>query len=114
MLQPSAGQNGFLRVSKASVRTDRKVREDLILSCITNDGTPVPVDTARRMLMAPAIDDGGISMPSGLGAAGQDRGSLFSTFAETVKKQNFQWLEEEEQRLDNYARDIEIEIDAQT
>lgn len=107
------GKSGFLRVAKATVSTEHKVREDLLVSCITNDGSQVSVETAKRLLMAPAIDDGVVAMPSGLGPLDKIEDQLFSSFAETVKKQNFQWLEEEEQRLDNYARDIEVEIDAQ-
>lgn len=107
------GKSGFLRVAKAAVSTEQKVREDLLVSCITNDGSQVSVETARRLLMAPAIDDGVVAMPSGLGPLDKLEDQLFSSFAETVKRQNFQWLEEEEQRLDNYARDIEVEIDAQ-
>lgn len=107
------GKSGFLRVAKAAVRTEHKVREDLLVSCITNDGAQIAVETAKRMLMAPAIDDGVVAMPSGLGPLDKIEDQLFTSFADTVKRQNFQWLEEEEQRLDNYARDIEVEIDAQ-
>ncbi len=107
------GKSGFLRVAKAAVRTEQKVREDLLVSCITHDGSHIDVETAKRLLMAPAIDDGVVAIPSGLGPLDKIESQLFSNFAETVKKQNFQWLEEEEQRLDNYARDIEVEVDAQ-
>lgn len=107
------GKSGFLRVAKAAVRTDHKVREDLLISCITNDGLQVSTETAKRLLMAPAINDGVVGMPSSLDPLDKIEEQLFSSFTDTVKKQNFQWLEEEEQRLDNYARDIEVEIDAQ-
>jgi ERCC4-related helicase len=107
------GKSGFLRVSKAAVRTEQKVREDLLVSCIADDGTEIPPETARRMLQTPAIDDGVVTLPSGLAPLQKLEDQLFATFADTVKKQNFQWLEEEEHRLDNYARDVEVEIDAQ-
>ncbi|NTF63415.1 SNF2-related protein [Rhizobium rhizogenes] len=107
------GMSGFLRVSKASVKTESKTREDLLVSCIANDGTQIPVETARRLLMAPAIDDGEVSLPSGSGPIDKLEDTLFEAFATTVKNQNFKWLEEEEIRLDNYAKDIEVEIDAQ-
>ena len=52
-------------------------------------------------------------MPTGAGPLLKIEERLFTDFGEAVKKQNFQWLEEEEARLDNYAKDMEVEIEAQ-
>lgn len=112
-VQALVGSSGLLRVSKASVDTSGNLREDLLLSCITNDGRIIPVDTAKRLLTAPARDDGPITMPSGAGPLMKTEERLFAEFGDTVKKQNFQWLEEEEARLDNYSKDMEVEIEAQ-
>ncbi|WP_199852507.1 SNF2-related protein [Rhizobium sp. H4] len=112
-VQALVGSSGLLRVSKASVNTSGNLREDLLLSCITNDGRAIPVDTAKRLLTAPARDDGPINMPSGAGPLMKTEESLFAEFGDAVKRQNFQWLEEEEARLDNYSKDMEVEIEAQ-
>ncbi|MBB4255298.1 SNF2-related protein [Rhizobium sp. BK008] len=112
-VQALVGTSGLLRVSKASVNTSGNLREDLLLSCITNDGRIIPVDTAKRLLTAPARDDGSIAMPSGAAPLMKTEETLFAEFGEAVKKQNFQWLEEEEARLDNYSKDMEVEIEAQ-
>jgi peptidoglycan hydrolase CwlO-like protein len=112
-VQALVGSSGLLRVSKASVNTSGNLREDLLLSCMTNDGRIIPVDTAKRLLTAPARDDGPITMPSGAGPLIKTEEILFAEFGDAVKKQNFQWLEEEEARLDNYSKDMEVEIEAQ-
>lgn len=107
------GKSGLLRVSKASVKTEANLREDLLLSCITNDGNVVPGSTARRMLMSPTRSDGAIAMPSGAGPLMKTEERLFEAFSETVKQQNAKWLEEEEARLDNYMKDMDVEVEAQ-
>lgn len=106
------GKSGLLRVAKASVKTADNLREDLLLACVTNEGDVVPSITARRMLMAPARDHGEVAMPSGAGLLIRTEERLFETFAKTVNDQNAKWLEEEEARLDNYMKDMEVEIEA--
>ncbi|MBZ9952876.1 SNF2-related protein [Mesorhizobium sp. BR1-1-15] len=105
------GQSGWLRVSKAQIKARGTVREELMISCLTDGGVEVSPETADRMFMVPARSDGvaAAATPREI-----DRLELehFGAFSERMKRQNFRWLEEEEARLDNYAKDIEIELDA--
>jgi ERCC4-related helicase len=113
------GRSGSLKVSKARVRRRNTVREELLLSCLDDNGAAIPPETADRILMLPVSGDasgdasGEGSHPGSDGTALRLReATLFAAFGEHVKKQNFEWLEEEETRLDLFARDVEIEIDA--
>ncbi|MDN2582153.1 SNF2-related protein [Aquibium sp. ELW1220] len=107
-----AGKSGWLRVSKAQIETHGSAREELLLSCLDDDGVEIHPETADRMLMVPATSTSS-GVPFDQSALHGIESRLFGKFSERVKKQNFLWLEEEEIRLDNYAKDIEIELDAQ-
>lgn len=107
------GKSGWLRVSKARLDAAEAVRENLLLSCLADDGSHIDEKTADRMLMVPsALSADALptmpDLPLGLREEG-----LFSEFRDNANKQNVEWLDEEQERLDNYARDIEIEIDVQ-
>ncbi|WP_352522141.1 MULTISPECIES: SNF2-related protein [unclassified Mesorhizobium] len=106
------GKSGLLRVSKAQIQTRNSAREELLLSCVTDDGVAIPPETADRMLMVPSRAQ---ELQDPIDASGLQgiEDNQFAAFSDRVKKQNFRWLEEEETRLDNYAKDIEIELDAQ-
>jgi hypothetical protein len=86
----------------------------LILSGVTDDGMEIHPETADRMLMVPADaeDIAGVVSVSAPVHIAEIETRHFVAFSEQVKKQNFRWLEEEEARLDNYAKDIEVELDA--
>jgi hypothetical protein len=105
------GQAGWMRVSKAVMPTPEAPREELIIACRRDDGVAVAPEVADKMLLCPVLEKGAstIEAPDAL----QDlENSEFSEFSDRVKKENYEWLEEEEQRLDRYAKDIEIEVDA--
>lgn len=107
-----SGKLGWLRVAKARVDTPDAVREEMILSCITDEGQTLPAATADRMFLAPSGRPEAVTaMPDGarLDDVEQD---LFLSFAGEVERQNGQWLEQEEERLDAYAQDLETEFDA--
>ncbi len=106
------GQSGWLRATKVSVTQSEAAKEKILLSCITDDGVMVEPETADRMLRVPSSE-----CPAGLLA---DDGHLaiveeehLEEFKRETNDENARWLDEEEKRLDNYARDVEVEIDAQ-
>lgn len=105
------GQSGWLQVAKASIQARGTTREELLLSCITDEGVTVPPETADRMLMVPAVAEV-LDREVDPGALDAIQDTLFSRFSDQVQRQNYLWVEEEETRLDNYANDIEIELDA--
>ena len=74
----------------------------------------IPGEVADKMFMVPAK-----AAPS-LAQAAPDEASLkhiedtqFAAFSDRIKNENFAWIQAEEDRLDRYAADIEIELDAQ-
>ncbi len=108
-----AGKSGWLRVSKARVDTPNAVREGMVLACSDDDGITIPAVTADRMLTVPSEDPAPAP-----GAPNEDKlaaiqDELFAAFSDDVARQNAEWLETEEERLDAYAQDLETQIDAQ-
>ena len=107
-----AGQSGWLRAFKAIMPTPGAEREEVIVVGETDAGEMVPPPVGDKMMLAPALS---------LGQAGaipvtrlsQLQGFEFGHFSERMKQENYQWLIEEDERLNRYARDMEIEIESQ-
>lgn len=107
-----SGRSGWLRVAKARVDTPEAVREQMVLSCIADDGEVIGPETADRLLLAPSDAPSVVSAAPDDARLGEIEQKLFQQFAEDVDRQNAEWLEQEEERLDAYAQDLETEIDA--
>lgn len=115
MEKPKNGQTGWIRMSKASMPTLKDpdaLRVKMIVSCLRDDGVPIAQKAAREAFLSSAFKP--VEPTSEAPEALQDlEKRLLSESFERVKRENFEWLLEEEQRLDRYAQDIEIEADAQ-
>ena len=105
------GQSGWLRVSKARIDTPEAVREKMILSCIADSGELIESETADRLFLIPSDEPekflGNIDSTL-LDKAEQGQ---FKHFTSEIDRQNGLWLEQEESRLNAYAKDLEVEID---
>lgn len=106
------GKSGWLRAVKARMETKQTLREDIILACVDDDGRPVDGEVADKLLMAPASENGVTPARPGSAIDALDA-KLRDAFGARVKQENADWIDEEEKRLDRYAADIEIELDAQ-
>ncbi|HIB67446.1 MAG TPA: ATP-dependent helicase, partial [Phycisphaerales bacterium] len=107
-----SGRSGWLRVAKARVDTPDALREEMILSCISDDGETISASTADRLFLAPSSTPEVTVVTPDNGRLDQLEQGLFLRFAGEVERQNGQWLEQEEERLDAYAEDLETEIDS--
>jgi hypothetical protein len=106
------GRSGWLRALKASIPTGPTVREELLVAAFDDDGSTIAPEVADRLMFAPARDVRTLAsqVPVDLLEAASE--SAQRGFDERVKAENYAWVEEEEARLDSYARDLEIEYDA--
>ncbi|MFA6117875.1 MAG: SNF2-related protein [Sphingomonas sp.] len=107
------GQSGWLRAFKATMPTAGAEREEVIVIAETDAGELVKPQVCDKMMMAPAQSLGPVdgNIPHDRLTRLQD--FEFGHFSERVKRENYAWLIEEEERLGRYARDMEIEIEAQ-
>lgn len=107
-----AGQSGWLRAFKAVMPVKDAAREEIIVVAETDSGTIIPNAVADRMLMCPARDDGtpGSAPPETALTAQVEE--AFGEFATRMREENNQWLMEEDERLTQYAQDLQIETQA--
>lgn len=107
------GQSGWLRASKATVIRNGTPRQSILLSCVTDGGVLVEPATADRLFLVPTIAEATVSPPTDRRPLDIIEEDQLDEFKRKVNAENALWLAEEEARLDNYAGDIEVEIDAQ-
>lgn len=107
------GEVGWLRVYKATMPTGDALREEILCAVVADDGTQRGSDIVEKLMQVPtrAPQPTSLIVPDNdLNEAGE---AAFDGFSSRVQDENMAWLDEEELRLDRYAADIEIEIDAQ-
>jgi ERCC4-related helicase len=108
-----AGQSGWLRAFKAIMPVPDAEREEVLIVAETDDGHVIPAGVGDKMMMAPATSRGGAGMAPPSDRLDALREHEFAAFSDRVTKENYVWLEEKEEQLGRYARDREIEIEAQ-
>ena len=100
------GKTGWARVGKLKITTPVIIREYLVLSVLTDDGTVIHPETIERLFCVPAQNESLSSAPpeSELLARESERCKALLNEAE---QQNIQWLDLESDKLDHYAEDLE-------
>ena len=106
------GKSGWLKVSKATMPTPQAKREELLLSCYDDEGVQILPEISEKLMIVPASSP--VACDVALDPLTLDRleNEEFNGFSKRVKLENFNWVNEEEERLDRYADDIKIELDA--
>lgn len=107
-----AGQSGWMRVVKAIMPTPKALREEILIACQSDSGENINSDIADQMFMCPGITTSLDHLPN-VQVLHELMDNEFGLFSDRVKQENFEWIEAEEIRLDRYAHDVEIELDAQ-
>lgn len=108
-----SGRRGWMRVVKATVPTGDAIREELLIACMGDGGDAVDPAVADKLMMAPSAPPAPVAeqIPEQMLARLADEQA--GAFGTRVREENFAWVQAEEERLDRYAADIEIELDAQ-
>lgn len=105
------GKSGWLQAARVRVTRNGAEKDRILLSCLTDAGDLVEPETADRLLQVPSIAENRIAMPEDRRRLGIVEEEHLEEFMRQVHAENARWLDEEEARLDNYARDVEVEID---
>ncbi|WP_369688897.1 helicase-related protein, partial [Sphingomonas azotifigens] len=108
-----AGTSGWLRAFKAVMPVPDAEREEVLVAIVTDAGESIPSAIGDKLLMAPARSLGAADAPVPTARLDALRDQEFAVFSERVTEENMKWLEERENQLGQYARDREIEIEAQ-
>jgi len=101
------GCKGWLRVSKLRIATPALTREHLVLAVLPDDaGREIHPDTMERLMAVPAEDVGEAENPPVeelLRLETERRKELL----DLAEQENAEWLDEESDKLDAYADDLE-------
>lgn len=100
------GKAGWARIGKLRIETPKIAREHLLLSVVADDGATIHTETFERMLHVPAKNEpveGTVPEERLRAAEGERRKALL----EEAEKQNAEWLDQESDKLDDYAADLE-------
>jgi ERCC4-related helicase len=106
------GQSGWIQVSMARMPSADAVREELLIACADDAGNAIESAVADKMFMVPADDAGTPEAHPDAELLEMISDELFGDFSKRVKLENGEWIEAEELRLDRYAHDVGVEIDA--
>lgn len=111
-VEPLRGKTGWLRVGKLHVITAAVNREYLVLSITADDGEAPHPDTMERLLSVPARLLGAASGALPFAALDVIEASRRTELLALAEEQNNVWLEEESEKLDAYADDLERAFEA--
>ncbi|MBA3912389.1 MAG: hypothetical protein H0X25_00675 [Acidobacteriales bacterium] len=106
------GCNGWVRVAKLRIVTPAITREHLVFSVLCDDNRSVHPDTIERLMAVPAFDIGsaGPAPEQELVVVEAQRRQELLDLAE---QQNAAWIDEENEKLDAYAEDLERSFEAE-
>ncbi|MDR3707183.1 MAG: SNF2-related protein [Capsulimonadaceae bacterium] len=106
------GTSGWARVAKLRLDTPALVREHLVISVLADNGQDVHHETIERLMAVPATEAQSTeSVPEQRLAEIQinRQKELF----DQAEQQNAEWLDDENEKLDAYADDLEKAFDAE-
>lgn len=106
------GARGWMQAARLTLQTPARTFDEIIVAAVTDDGEVLNGETAARLMLVPASANGAASgaPPDGLSKIVADRQTGIVQQAQ-VRLGDF--LEEEEERLDNWREDAKVSFDAQ-
>jgi ERCC4-related helicase len=100
------GKSGWARIAKLRLQTPAITREELVISALADDDSPLHPATLERLFRVPAHNE---AVTGTLPVAQLNDRELTrrQELLEEAEKQNADWLDVESGNLDNYAEDLE-------
>ena len=106
------GKSGWLAASIFRVKAAGKNLEQVLLAAVTDEGTPLGTSTAERLFLVPGSVNSApaVPLPEALRAR---HTALRQEVSDEAQAQSLRWLDEEEQKLDQYGDDLEKSLDTE-
>lgn len=107
------GRSGWMRVARLKLNTPARAFDELICAAFTDDGEPIHPETAERMLGVPGrvIGDAPEAAPEADLTAVLEKGQ--TEIVGRAQERLGDFLNEEEERLDNWRDDARVSYDQQ-
>lgn len=106
------GASGWMQAARLTLQTPARTFDEIIVAAVTDDGEMLAGETAARLMMVPArigVDAPPSPAPDTLAKLVSDRQTAIVQQAQ-IRLGDF--LEEEEDRLDNWREDAKVSFDA--
>lgn len=110
-LELFAGRGGWLEVSRLTLKMADRMTGHLLFAAITDDGATIADETAARLFELPAAVAMLDQAPPDLAGV---RGALAEARRAEADARNARWLEEESDKLDLYAADLDAAAELET
>jgi superfamily II DNA/RNA helicase len=107
------GSAGWMQVARLTLKTPARTFDELIVAAVSDDGAVLEAETAERLLQVPAAVHGaadGTVPQADLDTLVADRQTALVAHAQ---ERLGSFLEEEEERLDNWREDARVSYDGQ-
>ena len=107
------GTSGWMQTARLTLQTPARTFDEIIVAAVTDGGEVLPGETAARLMLVPAQIGGDVvpsTVPDTLAKLVSDRQTEIVQQAHTRLGD---FLEEEEERLDNWREDAKVSFDAQ-
>lgn len=113
-VEPLRGNAGWLRVGKLSITSPAYIREYLLSSAITDEGTQIHPETIERLMRVPAKANSQPGQDPPDEVLDSQQQEQRRSVLKLVEQQNADWLDRENEKLDAYADDLEKAFGAET
>lgn len=107
------GLEGWLRCARLKLVTPARTYDELILAAFTDDGQLVHAETAARLMSVPAIKIGDVLRAAPEARLDSLLGRERTDIVGRAQARLGEFLNEEEERLDNWRDDARISFDQQ-
>ena len=106
------GASGWMQAARLTLQTPARTFDEIIVAALTDDGVALDGETAARLMLVPATVNGEATdtAPDALLQIVNDR-QIAIVQQSQVRLGDF--IEEEEERLDNWREDAKVSFDAQ-
>jgi superfamily II DNA or RNA helicase len=107
------GANGWMQAARLTLKTPARTFDEIIVAAIRDDGVVLDGETAARLMLVPARIDGGSPAASAPDVLAKLVGDRQTAIVQQAQVRLGDFLEEEEERLDNWREDAKVSFDAQ-
>jgi superfamily II DNA or RNA helicase len=112
-VEAQIGTGGWMQAARLTLQTPARTFDELIVAAITDDGVALEGETAARLMQVPASVTGAARSPAPTDALGRIMADRQSKIVQQAQTRLGAFLEEEEDRLDNWREDAKVAFEAQ-
>lgn len=112
-LEALRGKSGWLRVTKLSVKTAERTFDHLLLSAVVDDGTTIEAEVVDRLFLVPATARTELGLAPPTDALDRIEQAARQVRLADAEKANASWMDNETEKLDAYAEDMEQAADTE-